>query len=155
MYFCTSCGALIRPGEGDDQCADCLPGGREPLSRSPDGLASGIEALPSTRSGHIKKVDAERWLKALPRPSSTTLKAAMLPKPYGFTGSSHAADISNIRVTGDARFVETFAGLLTPLLDLENDETRVDLKLGRTKERDTRKYTGNYELYVSIAERGR
>jgi len=57
----------------------------------------------------------------------------MLPKPARFEGSTFETDISNIRVTGDAQFIETIAGLLKPILDLENDETRVELNLQRTK----------------------
>lgn len=56
--------------------------------------------------------------------------------------------------TGDAKFIETIAGLLKPILDLENDETRVELNLQRTKIRDTKQYTGNYALYLSVTERG-
>lgn len=78
---------------------------------------------------------------------------SILPKPAGFEGSTFETDISNIRVTGDARFIETIAGLLTPLLNLENDETRVALYLKRTKVRDTENHTGNYALYLSVAER--
>jgi hypothetical protein len=93
-------------------------------------------------------------MRDLARPSPTELRGAVLPKPTGFTGRSFETDISNIRVTGNARFVETVAGLLTPLLELENDETRVELNLQRTKVRDTKRYTGNYALYLSVAERG-
>jgi len=78
----------------------------------------------------------------------------MLPKPARFEGSTFETDISNIRVTGDAQFIETIAGLLKPILDLENDETRVELNLQRTKIRDTKRYTGNYALYLSVTERG-
>ena len=62
------------------------------------------------------------WLRGLDRPSPTELKRSILPKPAGFTGSTFETDISNIRLTGDARFIETAAALLQPLLDLENDE---------------------------------
>jgi hypothetical protein len=93
------------------------------------------------------------WLRGLDRPSPTELKRSILPKPAGFTGSTFETDISNIRLTGDARFIETAAALLQPLLDLENDETRLEIKLQRTKIRDTHQYTGNYALYLATAER--
>jgi hypothetical protein len=93
------------------------------------------------------------WLCGLDRPTATELKSSVLPKPAGFAGSTFESDISNIRITGDARFLETVAGLLTPLLDLENDETRVEINLQRTKVRDTNQYTGNYALYLSVTER--
>jgi hypothetical protein len=93
------------------------------------------------------------WLRGLDKPTATELKSSVLPKPAGFTGKTFETDISNIRVTGDARVIETVAGLLKPLLDLENDETRVEINLQRTKVRDTNRYTGNYALYPSVAER--
>jgi len=89
----------------------------------------------------------------LPHASATDLKQAVLTKPAGFTGNTFETDISGIRVTGDARFIERFASLLTPFLDLENGETRLELSLQRTKVRDTKQYTGNYALYLSVAER--
>jgi hypothetical protein len=113
-----------------------------------------LEELKSTKSGHILKKDAVEWLKSLDRPNQVELKRSILPKPVGFKGSTHETDISNTRISGDARFIETFASLLMPLLDFENDETRVELKLERTKVRDTKQYTGNYALYLSVAERG-
>ncbi|WP_205250450.1 hypothetical protein [Halococcus salsus] len=95
-----------------------------------------------------------KWLHDRELPNSVELKRSVLPKPDGFSGSSFETDISNIRITGDARFIETAAGLLKPLLDLENDETRLEINLQRTKVRDTKQYTGNYALYLSVAERG-
>lgn len=56
-------------------------------------------------------------------------------------------------MTGDAEFVETFAGLLEPLLDLEGDRTRLELNLQRTEDRDSGEFTDNYALYLSVAER--
>jgi len=100
------------------------------------------------------KKNAVKWLRNCERPSSSELKRSMLPKPARFEGSTFETDISNIRVTGDAQFIETIAGLLKPILDLENDETRVELNLQRTKIRDTKRYTGNYALYLSVTERG-
>ena len=77
----------------------------------------------------------------------------MTPKPKGFTGSTFASEVSNVRVTGDAAFVETFAGLLEPLLALEGETTRLELNLQRTADRDSGELTGNYALYLSVAER--
>jgi hypothetical protein len=145
---------MLTPGSGEDRCEECSPDGAPTVSREKGDLISSLEELKSTKSGHILKKDAVEWLKSLDRPNQVELKRSILPKPVGFRGSTHETDISNIRISGDARFIETFAGLLTPLLDFENGETRVELKLERTKVRDTKQYTGNYALYLSVAERG-
>lgn len=155
MHFCTECGVLLSPSVDSDCCRNCDPGDGAPvLSREADSAGATLEGLRSTKSGHIRKGDAMEWLRSLDRPTSTELKRAVLPKPADFEGSTFETDISNIRFTGDARFIETVAGLLTPLLDLENDETRVEINLKRAKVRDTKQYTGNYALYLSVAERG-
>lgn len=154
MNFCEDCGVLIRPKAPSSRCINCEPStGASILSRKAQGTGADLDALRSTKSGAIRKHDSMGWLRGLDRPTSTELKSSILPKPAGFTGSTFETDISNIRITGDARFIETVAGLLTPLLELENDETRVELNLKRTKVRDTKQYTGNYALYLSVAER--
>jgi hypothetical protein len=154
MNFCEDCGVLIAPKASSSRCLDCKPStGAKILSRKAQGTGADLDALRSTKSGAIRKRNSIEWLQDLDRPTSTELKSSILPKPAGFTGSTFETDISNIRITGDARFVETVAGLLTPLLDLENDETRVEINLQRTKVRDTNQYTGNYALYLSVAER--
>lgn len=155
MQFCEQCGVLIAPGEEADECQDCAgSAGAEILSRKAQSVGTELEQQKSTKSGTIRKRDAEKWLSGLDRPTSTELKRSILPKPAGFEGGTFETDISTIRLTGDARFIETVAGLFKPILDLENDETRVEINLQRTKERDTRQYTGNYALYLSVAERG-
>lgn len=154
MHFCTDCGVLLTPDEDSDRCTNCDPVNGVPvLSREAGTDGTTLEGLKSTKSGHILKRDAVEWLQNLDRPTPRELKRAMLPKPAGFEGSTHETDISNIRFTGEARFIETIAGLLSPILDLENDETRVEINLKRTRIRDTAQYTGNYALYLSIAER--
>jgi hypothetical protein len=154
MNFCEDCGVLIAPKASSSRCLDCKPStGAKILSRKAQGTGADLDALRSTKSGAIRKRNSIEWIQDLDRPTSTELKSSTLPKPAGFTGSTFETDISNIRITGDARFVETVAGLLTPLLDLENDETRVEINLQRTKVRDTNQYTGNYALYLSVAER--
>ena len=170
MYFCDDCGSMITPQNGSGQCENCgaeyeIQGGKsesfENEAEENLGVADGgestktkLESLPTTKSGSIPKSEAMDWLKNRDRPSGAEMKRAMMEKPSDFEGSTYPTDISNIRVTGDARFIETVAGLLEPLLDLENDETRVEINLQRTKVRDTNQYTGNYALYLSVAERG-
>ena len=155
MNFCDQCGVLLTPDAKREQCESCVPKNGAPiLSRQADTVGTELEQLRSTKSGAIRKRDAKKWLRKCERPSPTEFKRSILPKPAGFEGSTYETDISNIRVTGDAQFIETVAGLLKPILDFENDETRVELNLQRTKVRDTNKYTGNYALYLSVAERG-
>ncbi|APX96818.1 hypothetical protein SAMN05421809_1604 [Natronorubrum daqingense] len=155
MDFCNQCGVLLIPDADSDQCTDCdSENGSPTISRQAEAVGTDLEQLRSTKSGTIRKRNAEKWLRNCDRPSSTEFKRSILPKPAGFEGSTYETDISNIRVTGDAQFVETVAGLLKSILDLENDETRVELNLQRTRVRDTKQYTGNYALYLSVAERG-
>lgn len=113
-----------------------------------------LEGLPTTESGHVKKKDAMRWLDGLDEPTAKELKRAVVPKPSGFTGSKYATKVSDIRVTGTPEFIETVAGLLKPLQDLENSDTRLELNLQRTEDRDSGELTDNYALYLSVAERG-
>ena len=154
MSFCEACGVLVPPNAVSEQCKNCDPAnGVEILSRHSRKTEGDLETLRSTKSGAIRKRNSMAWLEGLNRPSPTELRGSVLPKPAGFTGSSFETDISNVRVTGDAAFVEAVAGLLQPLVDLENDETRLEINLQRTKIRDTSQYTGNYALYLSVAER--
>ena len=155
MTFCNQCGALLSPTTSKNSCNECDPAGEAPLARTEESFRTTLETLSSTASGTIRKRDATRWLEGLDRPTPTELKRAILPKPADFEGSTYETDISNIRLTGDPQFIETIAGLLTPLLDLENDETRLEINLQRTQVRDTNQYTGNYALYLSIAERSK
>ena len=155
MDFCESCGVLLVPDAGTNTCNECNPrNGASILSRqAKEGIETDLETLRSTKSGHIRKRDSMKWLRNREQPNSVELKRSILPRPERFSGGSYESDISNIRLTGDAQFIETIAGLLKPMLDLENDETRLDIKLQRTKVRDTKQYTGNYALYLSVAER--
>lgn len=156
MEFCEDCGVLLVPAAEADTCEQCDPdNGASILSRETEkGIGTELEELRSTKSGHIPKRDSMEWLQNRDRPNPTKFKRSVLPKPDGFSGSSFETDISNIRVTGDAQFIQTVAGLLKPLSDFENDETRLEINLQRTKVRDTKQYTGNYALYLSVAERG-
>lgn len=95
-----------------------------------------------------------RWLNGLDEPTADELKDAVVPKPSDFSGSKFASDVSSIRVTGDAEFVETVAGLLKLLQDLENNQTRLELNLQQADDRETGELTDNYALYMSVAERG-
>lgn len=171
MHFCDDCGAMITPQSGDGRCENC--GAKfaqsKPNTVSGDiedensgvGMADGgtqkhteLESLPTTKSGTIPKSEAMEWLKNRDRPSSAELKRATVEKPSDFEGSSYPADISNIRVTGDPEFIETIAGLFSWIVDMEDYSRRVEINLKETEDRDTGEETGNYALYLSVAERG-
>jgi hypothetical protein len=163
MKFCTECESLLSPANEGERCVDC--GGslteRAPARESGDGnnggttsvTATDLERLATTGSGAVRKRDATRWLESLDEPSPRELRRAVVPKPQGFSGSTYAADVSNVRVTGDPAFVETVAGLFGPLLGMENHRTRLEINLQETDDRDTGEPTGNYALYLQVADR--
>jgi len=119
MNFCEECGVLVVPGADGEQCTDCNPTGGAPiLSRQAETVGTELEKLFDEERCYPKK-NAVKWLRNCERPSSSELKRSMLPKPARFEGSTFETDISNIRVTGDAQFIETIAGLLKPILILK------------------------------------
>lgn len=123
-------------------------------SATPPQRAAAVDELPTTDSGSVRKDDAMRWLNSLSEPTDREIQNAFLPKPADFSGSTFPTSISNIRITGDAKFVETIAGLLKPIQELEGGRTRVEMNLQKTEDRETEELTGNYALYLSVAERG-
>jgi hypothetical protein len=112
-----------------------------------------LEQLPTTSAGNIKKSDAIEWLDSRDRPSSAELRKTVVEKPSDFTGSTFPTDTSTIRLTGDAHFIETVAGLFQWMVDMEDYSRRVQINLQETEDRDTSELTGNYALYLSVAER--
>jgi hypothetical protein len=145
--------------EDDWVCRSCEPDVVETSSssadaRAPEPRSAELSDLSTTDSGSVRKADAMKWLNSLDEPTASELKRAFIPKPTGFTGSTYPASISNIRVTGDPAFIETVAGLLKPIQDLEGAGTRVEINLQQTEDRDSGELTGNYALYLSVAERG-
>jgi hypothetical protein len=94
------------------------------------------------------------WLSGLDKASGQQIRESFVEKPKDFTGSKYATEVSGIRVTGSPEFVEAVGSLFKPLLDLEGDETRLEINLQRTEDRDTGELTENYALYLSVAERG-
>ena len=113
-----------------------------------------LDELPTTDSGHVVKRHAMRWLEGLDEKSADELKGAVISKPADFSGSKYPTEISTVRITGAPDFVEAAGSRLKPLLDFENDTTRVEINLQRTEDRKTGELTDNYALYISIAERG-
>ncbi len=112
-----------------------------------------LDNLPTTDSGHVRKRDAMQWLESLEKASDNELKEAVVEKPAGFTGSTYPTEISDVRLTGGPDFIETAGSLLKPLLDFEDANTRVELNLQQTEDRETEELTDNYALYISVAER--
>lgn len=101
--------------EGDWVCRSCEPEKAETEStngnhRTPSPRSAKIDDLPTTDSGSVRKKDAMRWLDNLDEPSAHELRSAFVSKPSGFEGSTFPTSISNIRITGDPKFVETVAG---------------------------------------------
>jgi hypothetical protein len=112
-----------------------------------------LEKIETTDSGHVPKRKAMKWLESLDHPEGDDLRDSIVPKPAEFSGSTYPTDISTIRFTGDAEFIETIAGVLKPLLAFEDQATRVELNLQRTEDRDTGELTENYALYFNVTER--
>lgn len=117
--------------------------------------APSLDQLPTTDSGTIRKSDAMPWMQALDEPTDAELLRSVTPKPYEMSGSTYATPISQVRVTGDAAFVQAVAALLKPLLAFESSATRVDLSVQETEDRETGELTGNYALYLKAVERGK
>lgn len=95
-----------------------------------------------------------QWLEMLETPTEEQFKETVVPKPKDFTGSKYPTEVSDIRFTGTPEFIETVAGLHKPFLDFENAQTRLEISLKQTEDRTTGKFSGNYALYLSVAERG-
>lgn len=147
-WVCDSCGWELQKATGGPGQAD-----RTGQSTAKGGTGTRLESLPTTDSGAVRKAKALEWLRSLDPPSDDELLRSVTPKPKGFTGSTFAADVSTLRVTGDAEFLEAFAGLLEPFLELEGERTRLEVNLQRTGDRDSGELTDNYALYLSVAER--
>jgi hypothetical protein len=159
MQFCDSCGTAMVKSSGGWVCRSCNPDAVESTEtssdpRTPAPRPAEVSNLSTTESGSVRKADAMAWLDSLDEPTADELQDAVIPKPNGFTGSTYPTSISNIRITGDPAFIETVAGLLKPLQDLEGTDTRVEINLQQTEDRDSGDLTGNYALYLSVAERG-
>ena len=118
-------------------------------------MSTALKELPTTESGSIRKSDAMRWMQNLGDPDVDNLLSAVRPKPDSHSGSSFPTPYSGIRVTGTPEFITEVTRLLQPLLAWESSATRLELKLQQIEDRETEELTGNYALYLSVAERGR
>lgn len=115
---------------------------------------SQLDQLSTTDSGHVVKRHALEWLNGVNEASNHELRDSVVPKPNSFSGSKYPTEISDVRITGSAEFVEAAGSLFKPLLEFEGEDTRLELKLQKTENRDTGEMTDNYALYISVAERG-
>ena len=115
---------------------------------------SQLEQLPTTDSGHVVKRQALQWLRDIDEATKYDVRESVVAKPKDFSGSKYPTEISDIRVTGNPEFVEAVGSLFKPLLEFEGDDTRLEVNLQRTENRDTGELTDNYALYLSVAERG-
>lgn len=126
-----------------------------------------LTELPTTNSGAVSKQHALKWLQSLDGdtyrdlqslgtldPDDRELIDAVTVKPNEFTGSTYAAPVSNIRLTGTPEFITQAARRFAPLVVFESDATYLSINLQRTEDRDTGKLTDNYALYLSACERG-
>lgn len=158
MEFCDDCGEAMVKVDTSWECRSCdpeaIPDASDPTSDiGPASPSADLLELPTTDSGAIRKRDAMRWLESFDEPADTELNRAIVPKPNSFEGSTYASAVSNIRITGDPEFIETIAGLFKSIGDLETDRTRVEINLQQTEDKETGEETGNYALYLSVAER--
>lgn len=115
---------------------------------------SHLEQLSTTDSGQVVKRHAIEWLEDIDEATEEEIQKAVIPKPNDFSGSKYATEISDIRITGSPEFVEAVGSLFKPLLDFEDEETRIEINLQLTEDRNTGELTDNYALYLSVAERG-
>lgn len=113
-----------------------------------------LERTKLSKSHNMSKDDAMAWLASLEQPSPEELLDAITAKQYGATGSTYASPTSQIRLSGTPEFIETFAGLLRPLLTAESRTTRLDLRIQRITDRDTKALTDDYALNLHVVERG-
>lgn len=164
MDFCQDCGTLLPADRAHGECDQCGTEFGDPSAASEAdvstesaddaGHRTELESLPTTSSNSVKKADAMAWLKDRDRPSTAELRRSVIEKPSDFTGSTFPADISTVRLTGDPQFIETVAGLFSWVVEMEDYGRRVEVNLKETEDRETGDDTGNYALYLSVAERG-
>lgn len=150
---------MIAADESGDLCAACSPDkaaeqSEEPAPDQRKRTTTRLEQLETTDSGAVRKRDSVQWLEEIDRPSDRELIDSVTAKPSDFSGSTFPTEISNVRVTGDAEFIETIAGLLKPFLRMEDYRHRLEINLQHTNDRESDELTDNYALYLSVAERG-
>lgn len=113
-----------------------------------------IDGIRRTDSGNVRKDDAMGWLDRRRPPTDEEMLDAIVPQRYGSTGKTFHQPISDVRIKGDAAFVERVAGLFRSWLQVENATTRLDIKLRKVKNEQTGADTDTWALYLRAVERG-
>lgn len=113
-----------------------------------------LEGLPRTESEAVRKEHAMEWLADLDDPSAEEIVDVVVPKPYKKKGRTFAKPYSDVRIKGDAEFVETVAGLLRPFLACEATGTRLAINLQKVENKETGEITDTWALYLKSVERG-
>ena len=72
--------------------------------------------------------------------------------PYQHEGSTYAED--GIRITGRLEWIEAVLSRMKDLLQYENSDTRLQLVLQQSKDRETGRPLDGYNCYVQVHERG-
>lgn len=113
-----------------------------------------IERLKPTDSGTIRKDDSTEWLANRSIPTDEELLKTVIPQKYGETGKTFHKPISDIRIKGDAEFVETAAGLFKSFNELDIGNTRLSISLQKVDDQETGRTTDIWVLYLRAVERG-
>ena len=74
------------------------------------------------------------------------------PVPYKHSGSTYDQD--GIRITGSQEFIDSVLSRLKPMLDFENNNTRLQVVFKESTDRDTGQAMGSYNCYVQVHQRG-
>lgn len=98
----------------------------------------------------MKKKEFLDYWRSLDEAPATDIK--MLPVFYQHKGSTYDED--GIRITGRKTFIESVLRTLKPLLAYENGQTRLQVTMQETKDRETGVKTGTWNCYIQVHERG-
>ena len=112
-----------------------------------------ITDLPTTPSRSIKKEHLFELIENADSPSKGEIIGSIEPKQRDQTGTSYHQPNSTMRFTGDAEFITAMLRMLQPFLVWETSETRINITVKETMDRETEEYTDNYVLYFSVAHR--
>ena len=112
-----------------------------------------ITDLPTTPARSIKKAHLVEFIENADSPSKGEIIGSIEPKQRDQTGTSYHQSNSTMRFTGDAEFITAMLRMLQPFLVWETSETRINITVKETKDRDADEYSGNHVLYFSVAHR--
>ena len=72
--------------------------------------------------------------------------------PYKHQGTTYKED--GIRITGSQAFIDSVLSRVKDLLKHENNTSRLQVTYQETKDRETGEFTGTYNSYIQVHERG-